>query len=121
MDESGRAGPLHQMFNVFTADAAKLVDAAHKIARFGPFNWANKLQARIITKRFISFMPSTSLAVSVSDPVSAMVIAALNFLSTPAGQAIVIDLTTGLKSVVVDLVNHIHGQLPAPAPGPVKA
>ena len=50
-------------------------------------------------------MPNSNLNISVSDPISAMVCAALNFLSTPAGQ----QICTDLRTVVVDLVNHVHG------------
>lgn len=57
-------------------------------------------------------MPNSNLNISVSDPISAMVCAALNFLSTPAGQQIVNDLRT----VVVDLVNHVHSRVtPTPS------
>lgn len=51
----------------------------------------------------------TNLAVSVSDPVSAMVVAALNFLSTSAGQTLCGDIRT----TIMDLINHIHGKTTA--------
>lgn len=50
-----------------------------------------------------------NLAVSVSDPVSAIVIAALDFLTTPVGQEIAGDV----RAEIVNIVKFIHSRLPA--------
>lgn len=51
-------------------------------------------------------MPN-NIQLTVSDPVSAMVVAAFNFLSTPAGQNVCADIRT----VIIDLVNHVHNHV----------
>lgn len=103
------------MLNPLSKDPGSLIRQAAWITRKVPCNLLYRLHAGIIKRKLLSFMP-TNLAVTVSDPVSAMVVAALNFLSTPAGQTICGDV----RSLIVDLVNHIHGKALADA-APVVA
>ena len=97
-------------------DPADLIIEAARIARVIPISLIQHLQARLITKRLKDLMP-TNVQFSVSDPISAMVCAALTFLSSPAGQ----QLCTDLRSVVVDLIHHVHRQIPVDPAAPVKA
>lgn len=94
------------LLSLFTSDPKKLILQAGWMLRKIPVSLQHRLHAGIITRNLLKLMP-TNLQLSVSDPISAMVIAALNFLSTPAGQVICGDV----RSVLVDLIKHVHGKM----------
>ena len=58
-------------------------------------------------------LPS-ALSLSVSDPVSAMVIACLTFLGTPAGQQLAINFNNDMGTIIVNLFKFVHVSLPGP-------
>jgi len=66
--------------------------------------------------RLKELMPTSNIAFSVSDPVSAMVCASLTFLSTPQGQLIVADVRAAGKTIITDILDHVHQSLPSQAP-----
>lgn len=85
-----------------------LIRLAAQVARAVPITVVRWLQAHLVRIRLERLMNAT---VAITDPVTAMVVAVLNFLSTPAGQTLVTELNT----VIVDLINFAHGKTQAPA------
>lgn len=77
-----------------------------------PISFIHRIQARVLCVRLKEFLP-TNMNISVSDPVSAMVCATLNFLSTPAGQQICADVRAAGKTIITDILDHVHGQVTA--------
>jgi len=95
------------LFNPLTRDPGKLLIEAVQVLEILPLGFMQRLHAQILTRKFLSLMP-TPISLSVSDPLSAMVTAALNFLTSPGGQQLLADV----RAVAIDLINHVHGQLP---------
>lgn len=104
------------LFNLFTKDPKRLIIQAGWMLSKVPLSFMHRFHAENITRNLLKLMP-TNLQLSVSDPVSALVIAALNFLSTPAGQTICGDV----RGVLVDLINHVHHKMTNEAAAPVQA
>jgi hypothetical protein len=104
------------LFNPLTRDPGKLLLEAVQVLQVLPCGFMQRLHAQLLTRKFKILMPTSPVSLSISDPLSAMVTAALVFLSSPGGQQFLSDL----RVVAMDLINHVHAQLPSQAV-PVKA
>lgn len=82
--------------------------------------WVLKIFPKIIQNRAARWtlgqlrmlMPTSGFNITIADPVTAMVVTALQFLMTPAGQQICADIRAGGKTLIDDLLNHVHEAIP---------
>ena len=100
------------VFNPFVRDPRELLLEAVQLLEILPLQFLARVHAKLLTRKFQAFMPTNPLAVTFADPITALVIAVLDFLSTPEGQLLCGDLRTVTK----DFVLHVHAQLPVAPP-----